>query len=59
MEIKATTPELKKLIGKVIEFNYKNRSYTHIGIIEEVFRRQVYICGDWFSISGMYNINLI
>lgn len=55
-EIKNTTKELKPYIGKKITIYIKNRSEPKTGILEEIVRKQIHICGDWFSMSNLTKV---
>ena len=58
MEIKNSTPELRKILNKIISFKCTNRSRVYKGVLEEVFRGQILVCGDWFSIRDIYSVKL-
>jgi len=55
-EIKNTTKELKPYIGKKITIHIKNRSDPKTGILEEIVRKQIHMCGDWFSMSNLSKV---
>lgn len=59
MEIKISTTELKKLIGKKIKYLKKNSSIWNNATILEVHNRQINIGSDWISFDKINSILLL
>ena len=58
--LKNSIPILRKLIGKKIKFEYPNRFQKYyVGTIDDISSREIYICGDWFYVRNMKNIEQI
>jgi hypothetical protein len=59
MEIKISTPELKKYMNHKVRYRLHNSGNYTVGIIEDIIRRQLGINGDYIPFLRISSIQTI
>lgn len=58
MEFKLNTPFVKKLVGKKVNYELRNSNFKHTSVIEEVYKKQIHISGDWIPFCRFTKLEL-